>query len=182
MMIFGTSTGGDNGASGTVGRGCFYAVTEDISTTAGAVIKMPKGVKLPDKDTHNSFVIGLTFDQHESFSLQKCFNDVNYIYTFGHDIGNVSVSFLVFLKKGVSIAGKSLDTSMDNAAINKILKLYQDNRIYKAKDVVTISFGGDSTCLTGYLVGMSSSTYSNILNIQQFTFQLMSTKLQGAGT
>ena len=162
MKIF-----GDGG-----GRGCFIAFNVSVKGSKGAMMSLPAGGTIPEAGGSGIIITDVSGRQAESISFLKCFEDAIYSYSFGSDIGDVSVSFLAFLAAGRVAGSDKTIGAADSGMFKKAIKYYADNRVSKSKKQVILSMGGAGGSMAGYLISMGMQTNNTELNIQSFTFNL----------
>jgi hypothetical protein len=172
-------------------RGCFAAFDLDLSGSQGAVLRLPEGgtVKmLPRREDGGALKYGLVvtnlnFDQQELVHFLRCFGSRVYTYAFGADLGNLSVQYAGFLAGG---AGRILGSGVtqltqyeDSKVVPDFLTAYSESRVSTSRKMATISLNGGS--LSGFIIGMRSSTIQAEGNIQMFTMNLKLVSIQGTG-
>jgi hypothetical protein len=141
------------------------------------------GSDLPPNDpTFPLVVTSLDIAQKDKVFFLNCFNDRIYTYTFGHDVGDINITFMGFLSSGVKFnqngaAGKG---GQETAIISAFLAAYSIGRVSNSGRFATISIGTKGE-LTGLITGMSSKTANTETNIQSFTLSLKTVSVQGAG-
>ena len=153
-------------------RGCFASFDIGTQRGRGAYITFGGTTKFPaDGKTVPYIVTSIAFAQKEKYALVQCFNNVIYTYAFGIDplSSMISVQFVAFL---VSKEGTG-----SSAAVKDFLSIYNTNRLSKNPKYSTVNIGGKA--LTGFVVGMSSSTASQETNLQNFSVDLVIVEPQG---
>ena len=150
-------------------RGCFAVFHVETQGGRGAQLKMPGAGVLPQNSYSDPLtVVGFNFMQRESYNITKCFNDRNYIYSFGYDpqASHIRVNFVGFLKG---------DASTPTIVVNTMNRVYNISRLSKSLRQANLSFGGTSS-LKGFVTGMSSSTLDTAHNLQSFVVYLQMIK------
>lgn len=169
-------------------RGCFAAFDIDLTGSEGAVLRLPEGgnIKmLPRREEGGPFNYGLvvtdiSFSQRELVNFLRCFGSRVYTYAFGADLGDLSIQFAGFLGGGVSRVLGSGEVSQfrDSVVVPDFLTAYRESRVSASRKLAIISLGGSS--LSGFIVGMKSSTMRAESNVQMFTMDLKLVSVQGA--
>jgi hypothetical protein len=170
-------------------RGCFAAFDIDLTGSEGAVLRLPEGgdiTMLPRREEGGPFnyglvVTNLSFDQKELVNFLRCFGSRIYTYAFGADLGDLTVQFAGFLAGGVSkVLGVGDSTSQFTASkvVPDFLRAYRQSRVSASRKLAIVSLGGSS--LSGFIVGMKSSTMRAESNVQMFTMNLKLVSVQGA--
>ena len=143
-------------------RGCFNKFTI-IAGGSGAVLNFGGG--------DNFVVTGIAAAQHDTLYNHKCFNDVTHVYAFGHDPDRSSVT--------VSAVGMLVTpAAKPSGVITAQMKAYETGRAYTKGSVVAVAMGKD--VLTGFLVGVSTSTRSEEYQLQDFQFTLSVPRAYGS--
>jgi hypothetical protein len=83
-------------------RGCFVAFTYNGDSSKGALLTLPPGNLITKEDpTWPLIVTSVRTEFKENTQFLKCFNDRIYTYTFGGDVGLMTVNFMGFIEPGV---------------------------------------------------------------------------------
>jgi hypothetical protein len=148
-------------------RGCYMEKKLNAEQSCGAILTM-KGVKYPAKH-QPLFVTNVSFAQKERFSVVQCFNDHNYVYAFGHDPTSsmLTVRFIVMMAGG---DGQPAATS-GNDPLKKMLAGYSQGRLVNNLQRSSLTIG--TTVLSGFVLGMESSTVSAEFNLHSFDLTLL---------
>jgi len=172
MTIFGTDSSR---------RGCFVAFTSDIDKGHGSILQMPLGEiadyqELPEGANfeYPAIVTNIQIQQQENVHFLKCFNQRIYTYTFGADLGNITVNYLAFLARGVAVGAGQQAPQVNNnfsQAVRDFLESYREGRVSFSRRFATLSFGGVSK-IRGLVTGMSSQTANAETSLQNFSLKL----------
>lgn len=173
MRIFGTD-------STNKLQGCFVRFDLNLEKSQGAVLSVPSGDNntiLPTLTANSDYlpfvITNVNFVKRENMSHQKCFKERVYTYTFGEDIGQLSITFAAFLTTGVINQGNDniLGTGGQQGDVVKdMLDVYDKGRISVSKRRAILRLGASGEVLKGQLAQLGSSTQNLEANIQ--TFQL----------
>lgn len=145
--------------------GCFMVINLDSSGSRGAELKLPTGLTLPSSAKDPILVTGVSASQVESTGFVKCFNDVNYMYAFGHNpsASTVTVSFMEILKGG----------NNSNVGYPSLSQHYANNRVSQKPKLAKLTIPTDVyEVYQGYIVSMSMSTASTESSIQNFNMTM----------
>jgi hypothetical protein len=178
MKIFGTDS---------TTRGCFVAFTTGVSEGRGTILELrdeaDNALKLPeDSFSFPLLVTSVNLAQSERVFFLRCFNQRIYTYTFGAEIGQITIDFMGFLISGVENAGGAAGDGEAGGALSgiadRVLGRYSKSRVSRSRKFATLSFAGIST-LRGLVTSMSSSTANTETNIQKFSITLTTVEVQG---
>jgi hypothetical protein len=168
-------------------RGCFAAFDIDTSGSQGAVLRLPEGgtVKmLPRREeggalNYGLLVTSLSFDQQELVNFLRCFGSRIYTYAFGADLGNLTVQYAGFLAGGVQreLGEGEVSQFIQSRTVPDFLTAYRESRVSVSRKLASISLNGSA--LSGFIIGMKSSTMRTESNIQMFTMNLKLVAIQG---
>ena len=180
MRVFGTDSSSP--------RGCFVAFDVDMAGSSGAVVRLPEvsSIKtLPSQEAGQAnyplVVVNLAFSQKELAAFLRGFGGHIYTYTFGEDLGELTVAFIGFLSGGRSLVyGQDREVSDFSKVdiIEDFLTAYKQSRVSASKKLATVSLGGRSY-LQGFIVGMDSTTMAIETNLQSFNLRLKLVEVQG---
>ena len=169
MNIFGRSNTG-------LTRGCFVKFELDTAGSKGASLTIcssdGKDVILPNTENPYLPVVltGVDISQQESVGRLKCFRSRVYTYAFGADVGNVTVSFAVFLASGKvnkpNVAGSKPATVQASDVVATMLNLYKSGRVSQSKRSAVLSMGTDGSSIKGQIDTFKSGTQDLEHNIQ----------------
>ena len=157
MIVFGNAQGI---------RGCFIAKTFDSKPSHGAILKLPHDHgALPTQGNFSDpiFVTGFNYQQTESVSFVKTFNDKIYTYAFGHDPRQSTL--------GVHFIGFLVDKTAYSKVVESVNKAYKSGRVSIAKAYAQLGIG-NSTPLRGFIMQMSSQTQDPETSLQSFTISM----------
>lgn len=177
MFVFGNDTNT---------RGCFVALRMDTGEARGAQLELPDGNFLPEEDySFPLTVMGFSFQQAENVSYVKCFGDYTYTYAFGHnpEASNLTVQFAGMLRKGTeNVLGQDSEGGGGGGGLSEIsdtmVRAYNDNRVFNSLNYAKFSVGSNDV-LSGFIVGMSSSTLDPQVSLQQFNMTIQLVEAQG---
>ena len=128
-------------------------------------------VSIDGIDFASLYVVDFKVFAAERFSVLPCFENKNYIFAYGHDLGQSrsQVTLLAFF-------GSSNCKPGDNtASVTSLVGWYDSNRLCKNGTKVAISILSDSRYSTGYLISMSINSYNADLNAATVTFTFLAT-------
>jgi len=168
-------------------RGCFAAFDIDVAGSQGAVLRLPEGgdIKmLPRREAggpmnYGMVVTNISFDQQELVNFLRCFGSRIYTYAFGADLGNLTIQYAAFLAGGVArtLGSGNVTQFRESKVIPDFLTAYRESRVSASRKLASISLNGGS--LSGFIVGMKSSTMNAESNIQMFTMNMKLVEIQG---
>lgn len=168
-------------------RGCFAAFDIDTSGSQGAVLRLPEGgsIKmLPRREeggalNYGLLVTSISFDQQELVNFLRCFGSRVYTYAFGADLGNLTVQYAGFLAGGVQreLGAGEVTQFIQSRTVPDFLTAYRESRVSASRKLASISLNGSS--LSGFIIGMKSSTMRAESNMQMFTMQMKLVAIQG---
>lgn len=168
-------------------RGCFAAFDIDTTGSQGAVLRLPEGgtIKmLPRREeggalNYGLLVTNISFDQQELVNFLRCFGSRIYTYAFGADLGNLTVQYAGFLAGGVqrALGTGEVTQFIQSRTVPDFLTAYREGRVSASRKLASISLNGSS--LSGFIIGMKSSTMRAESNIQMFTMNLKLVAIQG---
>jgi len=182
MRVFGTDS--------TSPRGCFMAFDVDTVSSGGAVVRLPQlgqDIQTLPNQAEGRFnyplvAVNVAFSQKELVAFLQCFGSRIYTYTFGADLGDLSVSFVGFLSGGRSkVFGQDVAASEFSKAdvVNDFLTAYKQSRVSASRKLAKVSLGSGA-CLQGFIIGMDSSTMAVETNLQAFNLKMKLVEVQGA--
>lgn len=153
-------------------RGCFFAYRNVGSAGRGAVLKMKGGMLPAESATEPLLVTGFSYVQQESVAFMKVFGDRVYAYAFGHDPGPSVLT--------VTYAGFLVNKQNYSGVVGKVNGQYKENRVYENQQYVKLGLGtSSSNVLSGFVLGMSSSTLDPQHSLQSFQIVIGLVEVQG---
>ena len=163
MEIFGNTTNS---------RGCFAVFRANSSEGRGYQLVLPSGNMPLGAYSDPLLVVGVNTAQQESRSVAKCFNDVNFLYSFGHnpDASSLTVSFI-----GMLI---TQDGTGRTGITEEFLAAYKSARIWENRrpvQLVTV----DGAVMEGFVDAMGSQPQDPHFNLMGFSMRLTLLEAQG---
>jgi len=144
-------------------RGCF--VKKSVDTSGGRGVRLQGSQTIPASDTDPFVVAGFSIRKEETIAIMRCFNDTSFIYAFGDNIEQSVLS--------VKIIG-FMPADSQGSSVTTMLNFYSTNRISKRPRVTYLYYGGNNA-ITGYVLGMESSTVSDDFGLQSYDIKLLLT-------
>jgi hypothetical protein len=168
-------------------RGCFATFNLFTAGGRGARMVLPSGIDWPGElladgpgataatqqdDIDPIIITGMSYGQKEKYHLVQCFSDYTYTYAFGHDpqASLLEVQFVSFL-----VASDGEKWSDIPVLFNKH---YKKNRLIESLSYAKV-FLGTTEPMSGFIVGMQSSTADAHHNLQNFSMTLLLAEAQG---
>lgn len=151
-------------------RGCVIRLKVDTSKGEGASLSKDQIFR------DSCVIVGFNTKREESVSIVRCFKDNAFIYAFGD---NLEQSFLGV--KAITFIGGD---AANNASFANVTDFYNKSRIsVKPGEPLYFYYGGASTNIPCYLIGMESTTVSVDYGMHEIDFRLImvAKKTPGSG-
>ncbi|MFC1453590.1 hypothetical protein ACFLQL_00230 [Verrucomicrobiota bacterium] len=168
MPVAAANSGGSTifSTNGNYNRGCAMRIAYD--TQGGLGCQLVGTSSLPSSQSDPFIISGFSFNKEEGIGVNKCFKDMNFVYTFGDSLEQSILT--------VKIVGMM---SNDSTVLSTLQKFYTANRISATDKTLTLNYGSTASSLQGYLLGISSSTLSADYLLQTFDLKILMTGFFG---
>jgi hypothetical protein len=147
------------------------AFTFDGGNSKGALLTLPGGNLITKQDpTWPLIVTSVKTEFKENTQFLKCFNDRIYTYTFGGDVGIMSVNFMGFIEGGVEAGGGGGGAGAGQGPWEIMIDGYNEARVSKSLDFAVLTVGKKS--IQGLVGSLTSTTQSPEYGLQGFALTL----------
>lgn len=151
------------------------AFTFDGGNSKGALLTLPNNNLITKQDpTWPLIVTSVKTEFKENTQFLKCFNDRIYTYTFGGDVGLMSVNFMGFIESGVGTGPGVQVADGANAQAQGPWEImidgYNEARISKSLDFAVLTVGQKS--IQGIVGSLTSQTQSPEYGLQGFALTM----------
>ena len=138
---------------------------------SGVGIDAKSIVSIEGLDFANLYVADFKVFAAERFSVLPCFENKNYIFAYGHDLGQSrsQATLLVFFGSNDCKPGDG------TGQVKRLVGWYDGHRLSGDGSKVDISILGDGKFSSGYLISMAINAYNAELNAATVTFTFMAT-------
>ena len=109
--------------------------------------------------------------KEESVAIMRCFNNKSFVYAFGDNIEQSLLSVKVMALMPAESGAASITTMLEAYVKNRISEKTQ------GPSDVGLYYGNSDSILTGYLLGIGSSTVIAEFGFQSFDLKILLTSI-----